>query len=251
MPPPNRLSRACGALLAAALLLPGCITAQRKIDANQAELLADAIAESERVVAQMEGAGPGRYDIRVFLSNAFLNEQLASLAGYQVVLPNDPDIDLRLVSAELSNLGALPALTLQATAKRGSISADVTITAVLVATGEPHEFRIAVKSLAPRVRVLSVNVAGVPFVQRLLTIKTIDLAAGLPRVRLPIEQTLRFGGPATTTTGRVDLTGPPISNTPSRLSFSATVPATAWTGRIVNPRWFFVRGGIYLFADVR
>jgi len=114
MAPAHRIRFNYGTVLAiaTALLLPGCITAQRKIDANQAELLADAIAESERVAALMEGPGPGRHDIRVFLSNAFLNDQLASLAGYQVVLPNDPDIDLRLVSAELSNLGALPALTL-------------------------------------------------------------------------------------------------------------------------------------------
>ena len=142
------------------LLLPGCITAQRKINANQAELLAEAVAESERVAAQLEGPGVGRYDIRVFLSNAFINDSLKSLAGYQIVLPKDPDIDLRITSAELSTLGALPALTLQATATRGSINADVTITAVLVATGEPNEFRIAVQSVTPRVRLLSVDVGA-------------------------------------------------------------------------------------------
>lgn len=237
--------------MAAMLLLPGCITAQRRINANQAELLAEAVAESERVAAQLEGPGVGRYDIRVFLSNGFINDSLKSLAGYQIVLPKDPDIDLRITSAELSTMGALPALTLQATAARGSITADVTITAVLVATGEPNEFRIAVQSVTPRVRLLSVDVARVPFVQRLITLKAIDVAAGLPRIRFPIEERISFGGPATTTTGRVDLTGAPISNTPSRLTFSATVPATAWSGRITNPRYFFVRDGVYLFADVR
>jgi hypothetical protein len=247
----KRLLRRCGPVLALALLLPGCITAQRRINANQAELLAEAVTESERVAAQLEGPGVGRYDIRVFLSNGFINDSLKSLAGYQIVLPKDPDIDLRVTSAELSTLGALPALTIQATATRGSINADVTITAVLVATGEPNEFRIAVQSVTPRVRLLNVDVARVPFVQRLIKLKAIDVAGGLPRIKFPIEERISFGGPATTTTGRVDLTGPPISATPSRLTFSATVPATAWTGRITNPRYFFVRDGVYLFADIR
>jgi hypothetical protein len=251
MIPARRHIRLIGPLVAMALLLPGCITAQRRIAANQAELLAAAVAESERVAAQLEGPGVGRYDIRIFLSNAFINDSLNSLAGYRIVLPKDPDIDLRVTSATLSTLGALPALTIEATATRGSINADVTITAVLVATGEPNEFRIAVQSVQPRVRLLNVDVARVPFVQRLIKLKAIDVAAGLPRVRMPVEERISFGGPETSTTGRVDLTGPPLSNTPSRLSFSATVPATAWSGRITNARWFFVRDGVYLFADVR
>lgn len=245
------LSRGLPLALAAALLLSGCITAQRKINANQAELYAEAVAESERVATLLEGPGVGRYDIRIFLANSFINDSLKSLEGYQVVLPKDPDIDLRITGVELSTLGALPALTLQATAVRGSLNAEVTLTAVLVATEEDNQFRIAVKSLAPRVRLGGVNVSGLPFVQRLLKLQAIDISAGLPRVRLPVEERLSFGGPASTTTGRVDLTGAPISNTPSRLTFSATVPATAWSGRITNARWFFVRDGVYLFADVK
>ncbi len=233
------------------LLLPGCISAQRQINANQAELYAQAITETERVARQLENGGPGRYDVRFFFSNAFINESLTTLNGYRVVLPNDPDIDLRLTGVELSTLGALPAVTLQATATRGAVNADVTMTAILVATGRPHEFRINVQSLTPNVRVRSLEVSRLPFVQRLLTLRVIDVAAGLPTVRLPVEERISIGGPTSTTTGRVQTTVPPITNAPSHLNFTANVPATAWTGRIVNPRYFFVKNGVYIFGDVR
>lgn len=237
--------------LAAALLLPGCISAQRRINANQAELYAQAITETERVARQLETGGPGQYDVRFFLSNAFINESLRALEGYRVVLPNDPDIELRLTGVQLSTLGALPAVTLSATAKRGAIDADVTMNAVLVATGRPHEFAIQVQSLTPAVRVLSVNVARVPFVQRLLKLRVIDIAAGLPTIRLPVEERISIGGPARTATGSVQTSRPPQSTTPSTLRFTTTVPATAWTGRIVNPRYFFVQNGVYIFGDIR
>lgn len=238
-------------LALALLLLPGCISAQRRIDANQAELYAQAVAETERVARQLENGGPGRHDVRFFFSNAFINQSLATLNGYRVVLPDDPDIDLRLTGVELSTLGALPAVALQATATKGTLNADVTMNAVLVATGRPHEFRINVLSLAPRVRWRGIEVSRAPFVQRILTLRVIDVAAGLPTIRLPVEERISIGGPVSTTTGSVNLTGPPLTNAPSRLRFTATVPATAWTGRIVNPRYFFVRNGVYVFADVR
>ena len=234
-----------------ALLLSGCISAQRRINANRAELYDQAIAETDRVARQLQAGGPGRYDVRFFLSNAYINQSLKPLEGYQVVLANDPDIDLRLTGVELSTMGALPAVALSAKARRGNTSADVTMNAVLVATGRPHEFRINVLSLTPEVRLRSVNVTRAPFVQRLLTLRAIDVAAGLPTIRLPIEQSIRIGGPASAATGRVQTSRPPQSPTPSYLRFSATVPATAWTGRIVNPRTYFVSNGVYVFGDVR
>lgn len=243
--------RATVLLLAVVLLLPSCISAQRRINANQTELYSQAIVETERVARQIEGGGPGTYDVRFFLSTAFINESLRSLHGYRVVLPNDPDVDLRLTDAQFSTLGALPVITLSATAKRGSIDADVTMNAVLVATGKPYEFRINVQSLTPVVRVRSLNVTRLPFVQRLLKLRLIDIAAGLPTIRLPVEERISIGGPARTTTGRVQTSRPPQSDAPSSLRFSTTVPATAWTGRIVNPRYYFTESGIYVFGDVR
>jgi hypothetical protein len=241
-------ARRYGALaVAAALLLPGCISAQRRINANQAELYAEAITETERVARQLEQGGPGGHDVRFYFSNAFINESLRALNGYRVVLPNDPDIDLRITGAELANLGALPALSLSAVAKRGSVNADVTITAVLVPTGNPHEFRIMVRSLAPDVRFRSVNVSRLPFVERLLTVRAIDVTQGLPTVRFPVEERVSIGGPAGTTNGQVQTS----RNPDSTLAFTSTVPATAWTGRIVNPRYFFVQNGVYVFGDVR
>lgn len=234
-----------------ALLMAGCVSAQRRINANRAELYELAITETESVARQLESGGPGRYDVRFFLGNAFINQSLRALQGYQVVLPNDPDIDLRLTGVELSTMGALPAVALSATATRGNTSADVTMNAVLVATGRPHEFRMNVLSLSPVVRVRSVNVSRLPFVERLLTLRAIDIAAGLPTIRLPIEERIAIGGPARTTTGRVQTSRPPQSPEPSYLRFSATVPATAWTGRIVNPRYYFLNDGVYVFGDVR
>lgn len=233
--------------LVALLALPGCITAQRRINANQAELYAQAITETERVARQLENGGPGRYDVRFFFSNAFINNSLATINGYRVVLPNDPDIDLRITGAELSTLGALPAVTLSATAARGSITADVTMTAVLVPAGRPHEFRVSVQSITPRVRLRSIEVSRLPFVQRLLKLRAIDVTQGLPTIRLPIEERISIGGPAGTATGRVRTSTEPKSH----LRFTTTVPATAWTGRIVNPRYFFVKNGVYVFGDVR
>ncbi|KAB7647803.1 hypothetical protein [Polymorphobacter fuscus] len=248
-----RRARWRGAVAGFALLLdlPGCISAQRRINANQAELYAQAIAETERVARQLENGGPGRHDVRFFLSNAFINQSLATLAGYRVILPDDPDIDLRLTGVELSTLGALPAVTLSATAARGGINADVTMNAVLVATGRPHEFRINVQSLTPVVRLGSVNVSRLPFVQRLLTLRVIDIAAALPTIRLPVEERISIGGAAGTATGRVQTSRPPQTTAPSYLRFTTTVPATAWTGRIVNPRYYFTGDGVYVFGDVR
>ena len=232
-------------------LSPGCIAAQRRINANEAELTAAAITETERVARQLETGGVGRHDVRFFLSNSFLNESLRVLDGYRVVLPDAPDIDLRLTGVQLSTIGALPAVTLSATAARGNTNADVTMNAVLVSTGRPHEFRINVLSLTPAVRVRGVNVSRLPFVERLLTLRVIDIAAGLPTIRLPIEESIRIGNPAGTATGRVRTSAPPQSTAPSYLRFTSTVPASEWTGRIVNPRYFFVHDGIYVFGDVR
>ena len=78
-----------------------------------------------------------------------------------------------------------------------------------------------------------------------------DIVAGLPTIRLPIEERISIGGPASTATGSVQTSRPPQSTTPSTLRFTTTVPATAWTGRIVNPRYFFVGDGVYVFGDVR
>jgi hypothetical protein len=242
-------SLAAGIVLLA--LLPGCISAQRRINANQAELYAAATAETERVAQQLERGGIGAYDVRFFLSNAFLNESLRALEGARIVLPDDPDIDLRLTGVTLSTLGALPAVALSATAVRGSTSADVTMNAILVATGRPHEFRINVLSLTPVVRLRGVNVSRLPFVERLLTLRVIDISAGLPSIRLPIEESIRIGNPPGTATGRVQTSRPPQSTAPSYLSFTTTVPATEWTGRIVNPRYFFANDGVFVFGDVR
>ena len=164
---------------------------------------------------------------------------------------NDPDIDLRLTGVQLSTLGALPAITISAAAVRRSVNADVTMNAVLVATGRPSEFAIEVKSLTPVIRVRSVNVCRLPFVQRLRTLRVIDIAAGLPTIRLPIEERISIGGPASTATGSVQTSRPLQSTAPSTLHFTTTVPATARTGRIVNPRYFFAGNGVYVFGDVR
>lgn len=240
-------SRALILALGVGLALPGCISAQRRINANQAELYAEAIVETERVARQLEAGGPGAHDVRFYFSNAFVNESLRALNGYRIVLPNDPDIELRITGAELANLGALPALTLSAEAKRGSVNADMVITAVLVPTGQPHEFRIMVKSLAPNLRFRSVNVSRLPLVDRLLTVRVIDVSDGLPTIRFPVEERVSIGGPTGSTNGRVQTTRNPDSS----LAFTSTVPATAWTGRIVNPRYFFVKDGVYVFGDVR
>jgi hypothetical protein len=248
----QRAAASKGALAALLLaLLPGCISAQRRINANQAELYAAAITETERVARQLETGGPGRYDVRFFLSNAFINDSFRVLDGYHVVLPDDPDIDLRLTGVELATMGALPAMALSATATRGSVNADVTMNAVLVATGRANEFSIRVQSLNPVVRLRGVNVSRLPFVERLLTLRVIDITAGLPTLRLPIEEAIRIGGPAGSATGEVQTSRPPQSPEPSYLRFTSTVPATAWTGRIVNPRYFFVAKGVYVFGDVR
>jgi hypothetical protein len=233
--------------LALVLMLPGCISAQRRINANQAELYAEAIAETERVARQLETGGPGAHDLRFYFSNAFINDSLLALNGYQVVIPNNPDIDLRLTGASLANLGALPALSLSAVASRGGVDADVTINAVLVPTGQPHEFRIMVRSLTPDVRLRRVRVSRLPLVERLLTVRAIDVTDGLPTIRFPVEERVSIGGPAGTAQGRVQTT----RNPDSALAFTTTVPATAWTGRIVNPRYFFLKDGVYVFGDVR
>ena len=47
-------------------VLPGCIIAQRRINANEAELYARAITETERIARQLENGGPGNYDVRFF-----------------------------------------------------------------------------------------------------------------------------------------------------------------------------------------
>lgn len=239
--------RAVALALAAALLLPGCISAQRRINANQAELYAEAITETERVARQLEQGGPGAHDLRFYFGNDFINQSLRVLNGYTIVLPNEPDIDLRITSAELANLGALPALSLSAVAAGGSVSADVLITAVLVPSGRPHEFRIMVKSLAPNVRFRSLNVSRLPFVDRLLNVRAIDVTEGLPTIRFPVEERVSIGGPAGTAKDRVQTTRNPDSS----LAFATTFPATAWTARIVNPRYFFVKNGVYVFGDVR
>jgi hypothetical protein len=248
-PPASMRSSTAKAVLAisAALALSGCISAQRRINANQTELYAEAIVETERVARQLEQGGPGPHDVRFYFSNDFVNDSLGALNGYRIVLPNDPDIELTVTGARLANLGALPALSLSAVARRGSIDADVTINAVLTPAGSPHEFRIMVRSLTPDVRVRSVNVSRLPFVERLLTVRAIDVTDGLPTIRFPVEERVSIGGPAGTTNGRVQTS----RNPDSTLAFTSTVPATAWTGRIVNPRYFFVRDGVYVFGDVR
>ena len=86
-----------------------------------------------------------------------------------------------------------------------------------------------------------------PFLRRLLALRLIDVTAGLPSIRLPVEERISIGGPAGSATGRVRTSTEPESH----LRFTTTVPATAWTGRIVNPRYYFVKDGVYVFGDIR
>ncbi|GGE19598.1 hypothetical protein GCM10011529_27730 [Polymorphobacter glacialis] len=233
------------------MLLPGCISAQRQIDASQAALYAQAITETERVARVLETTGPGRYDVRFFFSNAFINQNLATLADYRIVLPGNPDIDLRVKSITLSVMGPLPAVAIRATGTADNIAADITMNAVLTPTGRRHEIRINIYSLQPDVRWRGIRVTRIPSADRLLKVRALDVTAGLPTIRLPVEERITIGGPAGTADIRVQTSRPPQSTAPSWLNFTTTVPATTWTGRIVNPRWYFVNGGVYMFGDVR
>ena len=135
-------------------------------------------------------------------------------------------IDMQITDVQRSTLGALPAVILSATAKRGSVSADVKMSAVLVPVRSRHEFRVSVHSLAPVVRVYSLEVSLLPFVQRLLKLQVID--QGLPTIRLPILESISIGGPAGTASGRMRKS----TDRGLHPRFITTVPATAWTGRI-------------------
>ena len=69
------------------------------------------------------------------MSNGFINQSLQALESYRIVLPNDPDIDLRLTGVRLTTISALPAVTLSVTANRGGINADVTMNAMSLRRG--------------------------------------------------------------------------------------------------------------------
>lgn len=241
------LCRRLIAVTAAGLCLTSCIqSTYDELLRSRIALHERAIEQSRNTLGQLQSGGAGQHQFRIFIANDVVNRALAVLDGRTIRVPDQPDIVATLRSARLSQYGSLPAVTLIASARRGSLTADVTLTAILLGTEVPGEMRLGVVSFVPDIRWGWLELTKARFVRDLLAVNLDRLSERLPAIRLPIERQIALGGPAYSHDFRFK-----TSNHPSHLTMRVAVPSTQWRARLTNFRYFFVRDGIYLFGDIQ
>ena len=233
----------------AVMLLPialtGCVSTKKQLLQSQIALHDRAIVASQQILDQLQQSGAGPYQLRAFVRLATLNAALAVTDGLMIRHPDLPDVSIRLGKVRLERFGAFPAAEVDASASRGKLDVNVSIKAALVPTGNYGEFRLEVLSFTPRVSFLGINFTKARFVRELLAVEAGKLTATMPAIKLPVEQSLALGAPASAREVRFQ-----TSDKPSYLTVRINVPSTEWRPAISNIRYFFIKDGVYIFGEV-
>ena len=234
-------------LVACLGVLAACANTERELLTSQIALRQSAVEESSRLlqVLQQSGGSAGGYDYRLYLALAPLNRALAVLDNTTVEVP-DLGATVTWKGATIERFGVLPAMTLSGSAVRDRLSVEVVASAVLVPTAILGELKPRILSFTPRVSWSRIEFTKAKFVRDLLAVELSKFADKLPAIVLPLNQALVLGGPSYTSDIRFQVT-----NRPAVMTARIVIPSTAWTAKLQNVRYFFLRDGVYVFGDLQ
>jgi hypothetical protein len=194
------------------------------------------------------GKLPGTPAIVLYVSFKSINEALSKLNSFTFQLPTDPATTIQIGKIQLSRSAASPVVTIEASAKRGALTAAVDITAALTPSmsGGVSQFNLQILSFVPVLKWYWWDFAKVKFVKLLLAAKLDDLTKNMPAIQLPTSDTVTLGGPAYTING-IDI---PTGNN-SHLYINVTIPSTQWAAKITAARYLSLENGLFVLGDVQ
>lgn len=228
------------------IMASGCASTIQQVQEAELATLHMSKAESERVLSGLrDGSIPPDFDVQISLQMDVVNRALAAIDQSKFFLPNDPSIEITLGKIRISTLGALPTVSLEAKASKGTLSAEIDVNAVLAPKegGAPGEMLIKVLSFVPKIQWLSFEVTKAEFVRTLLVAEVNKIADKMPSVRLPVEEAITFGSIGKTETIRVK-----TSDKPSWLTMSVSYPSTERKSKLKIQRYVFLKSEVHIFG---
>jgi hypothetical protein len=233
----------------AVLLLAGCVTTtEKQLLQSQIDLHNRAIAQSQRTLAQLknDAGGPGSYDAKAFISTTVVNKALDALGGITFPIPGIANATGRLNQVQLLRYGTVPAILLDAEAKKSDLTIKIKATAVLIPTDPPGDLKLSILSFVPDVQWSWIDFTKSQFIRELLAVQASNLTERMPLIHLPTKGTVALGGPAMDQEITFQLTP-----NPSYMTMHIHIPATEWDPTYQNVRYYFLGDGLYVFGDLK
>ena len=234
------------ALILVVLAFSGCTSTKQQSLEGELAIVKAARIDSETVLSEIKsGTLPPDFDVQISLKMDVVNRAFAAVDQAKFYLPNDPSIEITLGEIKLSTFGTLPTVLLKSKAVKGSLSADIEVTAVLIPKlgGLTGEMSIQILSFVPKVTWYFFEITKSHFVRALLATELAKLNEKLPTIQLPIEETLILGGQGKATVVRFQ-----TSDHPSYLSMNVTYPTTERNRKLRVLRYIFFSSGINVYG---
>lgn len=233
-----------------------CQTTEREQKQAQLNVLSETLTVSRSTLEELKaGKLPPAHDFHLFIKHAPLNELLNAFKDYKFNLPNDPSVVVTVKSLSINNYGSLPTVTIDATAIKESISAELYAIAVLVPAGaedpENISFRLKVLSFVPKLKWYFFELTKLKFVKTLLSAEVSKLTDKLPLINLPVSKTIAWGAPASSNSVTIRTSNPAAGTDGSTLDLKVIVPSTETTKKLVVTKYAFISSGLHLFGVLK
>lgn len=243
------------ALLLLAFTLVGCPSTLRQEKEQRLKVLNETISQSQTVLSEIRAGNiPPKYDFHLFIAHKVLNSALSQLDGYSFSPKEDPSIRFVITSVRIANLGAYPLVTLQGTAERSHLSAQIELVAVLLPPNSPSNvgsLQANIVAFTPKVKWWFFELTKSQFVKALLSLKLTDLTEKLPLIDLPISEAMSFGSDALSKQEQIVTSTPPLSQDGSSLLTDVSFPSTKRDRKLMTTRYLFLQEGIHLWGEIR
>lgn len=237
--------------LVSLLGLAGCNTTTQLLRLQRNNLAQMKTAESHvRDDAATGMFEPERYDLHLFLNSSVFNDILRQFDNTQIRIPGKRPVDVTLRSVRFEFRPGYPAIQISAIARdvKSGITAELIMAAVVTVeteTSEPRSLylRVVATDVAPDLKWGPLSLRKWAFARRLLALKGLQIANGIPRVKIPIERAFAIGGPpgeqtVTLPTGDGSITG------------IVRWPGSQVNGTLAVNHILFLANGLHIFANV-
>jgi hypothetical protein len=234
-------------MLFGVMCVTGCATTERQLLLSQIDLTDKGIVQSRQMMAQLQAqsGGPGPYDAKIYISTPVLNDALNALSGLTFAIPGI-EATANVNQVRLTRYGAMPAVFLDAQAKKSHLTVKIVATAVLIPVDTPGDLKLSILSFVPDVQWYWIDITKWIFVRELLAVQVNKITDQMPIIHLPAQGSVTLGGPAMDQ----DVTFQ-VSPTPSYLTMRIHIPATQWSPTYNSIRYYFLGDGIYAFGDLQ
>lgn len=233
-----------------------CNSTEREQKQAQLNVLNETLSASRSTLEELKaGKLPPAYDLHLFLSHKSINKVLAAVENYKFTLPNDPSIMVTLKSLSISNSGALPTVTMEASAVRGELSADMYAVAVLVPakTADPDavSFRLKLVAFVPKLKWYVLELTKIKFVEVLLSAEISRITNRLPVIDMPVSKLVSWGAPASSNSVTIRTSDPAPGTDGSTLEMKVNYPSTETTRTLAITNYIFLSSGIHIFGVLK